>query len=210
VIQKTNISCLVFILLVSFLSSCINSNTAHSELIAREGVFNLSSVDFSKNIYSIEGEWRFIWNQFLEPEDPQWNNPNIIKTYIPGLWKDIIIEDNSLTNTGYCSMQVEVQTPPGYSKFGLKINQVGTAYTLFIDSTELIKNGKPGIDRSTSQGNYQPRIVYFETLKARFTITMHIANFHDPLGGGWTRIYIGSDERISIREYFLLLGFTIF
>ena len=200
-IKKSNLGFIVYVFLISNLTSCINSNTTHSELIAHEGVINLSSVDFSKSIYSIDGEWRFVWNQFLEPEDPQWNNPNIFKTYIPGLWKDIIVEGNSLTNTGYCSIQLEVQTPPDYSKFGLKINQVGTAYTLFIDSAEIIKNGKAGINRSTSNGNYQPRTIYFETVKDRFIITMHIANFHDRLGGAWTRIYIGSNERISIRNY---------
>ena len=192
---------IVFIYLISTIISCSNSNYVDLSHDAHAGVIDLSSVDFSKNIFSLEGEWHFVWDQFLGPEDPRWDGPDISIANIPGLWKDINIDDITLTNTGYCSMQLEVQTPPGTNKFGIKLNQVGTAYTLFIDGVELIKNGEAGTDRTTSQGSYQPRTVYFETLSDQFTITMHIANFHDRLGGVWTRIYFGSNERISIHNY---------
>jgi len=199
--KRFNTGFIIVICLFLTLASYTNSDTIHIPPDAYSGFLDLSNVNFSKNIYSLNGEWRFIWNLFLEPDDPRWHTSDVLMVNIPGLWKEIIVDEEYLQNTGYCSMQLEVKTPPGINNFGLKVNQVGTAYTLFVDDVELIKNGEAGTDRSTSRGCYQPRAVYFKTLTDQFTITMHIANFHDRLGGAWTRMYIGSNERISIRNY---------
>ncbi len=184
---------------IFLLVSCRSSEVP--VLRAEDGCLDLRKVDIAEKPLPLDGEWKFVWKEYLSPDSEEWNNPEITTAVIPGTWNDVSINGTTLPDTGYCSMRLRILLPPGIGGMGIKINNISTAYRLYIDDELFIENGTAGTCREASEGRYQPRTVYFEPEKNEITVTMHISNFHDRLGGAWTRMYIGSAEGISVKHY---------
>lgn len=186
------------ILIISSLS-CRSSDV--SVFLAEDGILDLRNADVDGKTFSLDGEWKFFWKEFLLPDAEAWGRPGITRARIPGTWNDVEIDGDTLPDTGYCSMQLRVLLPPNIGEMGIKVNNVSTAYRLYVDDDLLIENGKAGTCREDSMGRYQPRTVYFDPRGTEVTFTLHISNFHDRVGGAWTRMYIGNAEGISKKHY---------
>ena len=65
---------------VLLLSVCSCAQERRAQPKAVDGILDLSDWDFEKDgIVELGGEWRFVWNQFVEPL--VWATPVIMVTY---------------------------------------------------------------------------------------------------------------------------------
>ncbi|MBM2815064.1 MAG: adenylate/guanylate cyclase [Ignavibacteria bacterium] len=196
------------VFIVAFLAllifSCENN---HKKLpVAKNGVLDLRNWDFEKDgIVRLDGEWEFYWHEFLTAKDfDSVQNKAFIK--VPDVWKGYYWQGIKLPGTGATSYKLKIITNP-YSKrndFAIKINNMGTAYRLYINDSLTGGNGQVGKSSKTSVPQSIPKIYLFYTNEDTITLVANVSNFHYRKGGIWYSINFGlPNDIIQLRETLL-------
>jgi signal transduction histidine kinase len=80
--------------------------------------------------------------------------------------------------------------------FALKIEEMTTAYTLYIDGKPLGSSGRIGRSFDEMTPEFLPKTVYFLPESDTIDIVFHVSNFWNNRGGLWKNIYIGTQAKV--------------
>ncbi|MCB1157060.1 MAG: adenylate/guanylate cyclase domain-containing protein [Leptospiraceae bacterium] len=200
-----------FIYLLLILCLPVNFLTAASK--ATKGLFVLSEPDLqnSKTI-QLYGEWEFYYGEFISPETFL-KNPPEPKHYIqvPALWNEYIYEGKELPGSGYATYHLKVKLVSDGEVFGIRIGDMYSAYSLWINGKLIAKNGEIGKTKENMKAQWLPQTRLFHHQGEELDIVIHISNFHHRKAGTWSDLLLGKAEDIlQVRERAILFELFLF
>ncbi len=169
--------------------------------VAQNGYLDLSTHNFSKKGgVSLQGEWNFFWHSFLDPDQLEISSDKKQSTIkVPGVWNSFEHDQKPIGGQGYGTYYLRVKIPEKYINqlMALRIKDISTAYTLWINGEKKTQVGKPGKNIQSSKPEYKQKVVFFKPQKSIVNIVFHCANFHYTKGGLWENIYLGTSDNIK-------------
>jgi len=166
---------------------------------AVRGLIDLSDWDFTLNgPTELVGEWEFYWQRHLLPTDFSPSPPPAPSGYIfvPGFWNGYRLEGVPLPGTGYATYRLTVRLKPAATPLALRVEEISTAYTIYIDRKPAASVGLAGMTPATTVPRQFPAIVAFQPESDRIEILLQVSNFHHRRGGPWDLITLGSETQI--------------
>ncbi len=179
---------------------------------AKNGVLDLHQWNFDQDgPVELTGEWEFYWSAHLAPEDfadsakPQ--TTGLIK--MPSVWNGYAVAGKKLTGDGFATLRLKVILGDGPNSMALKIMELMTACTVYVNGKTVATVGYPGRDKQSSIPDWRPLVLDFDTTANPLEVILHISNFHHREGGIDRPILLG--EESQIREIVVKKrGFELF
>lgn len=190
----------LLLLLVSACGLVVPQKTAPE---AVGGVLDLSGWDFATGgPVNLSGEWEFYWQQHLEPRDFTGSNPPLRSGFIrvPGYWNGYEVNGKKLSGDGFATYRLRVQLNRTNRHLALRLLEISTAYTLYLDGEKVGASGVAGKDRQTTVPRHSPQIVDFKVEADPMEIILQVSNFHHRRGGIWEVIQMGSEQDIRSMQ----------
>ena len=166
---------------------------------AQNGVLDLRRWNFDKDgPVELTGEWEFYWSAHLAPEDfadsakPQ--KTGLIK--VPSVWNGYPVAGKKLSGDGFATLRLKVLLGEAPSSMALKIMELMTAGTVYINGKAVATVGYPGRDKQSSIPEWRPLVLDFDTTATPLEVIFHISNFHHREGGIDRPILLGEESRI--------------
>lgn len=164
---------------------------------------NIEARDFEK-ITHLDQDWELYWQKLLDPADLQ--DKKIIfdtKQSFPFFWNDIEINGQPLPSNGFLTLRKVVHIPKSFvgKSLGLRVPEMFSAYTLFVNGDVMATNGTVSANPSVYQPQWRPQTVTFKPHETRIEFILQIANFSYALGGGWRKIDFGLADKILSRTH---------
>jgi|GEM_PF-508539 len=220
IINKQNITIKIFIislsasfkplLLITLFILLIACNKYESDKIipkAVKGELDLSGWNFDKNgLIKLKGEWEFYWNHYITPDDVKNNNIPKKTGFInlPGVWYNQKINGKKLHGYGYCSYRLIIKNIKTDKSLSIKIGEMLSAYTLFINGKKIVTAGKPGKNKKKSTPLFYIDNFDLGIPDKNLDIIINISNYHYFTGGIPYSINIGYTKNIQNNEKILL------
>lgn len=175
-------------------------NTCLAVTTAENGQIDLSDIDFSQTQIELNGEWEFYPNTLLHVDQKN-ISPNIVT--VPGLLNKQGFDLNS-----YGSYRIILKH--NYEgKLALKIPDIYTAYSVYINGQLELTKGKVGRSSSESSPRILLNTLRVDDLSKQLEIVIHVSNFEHRKFGINNSIVIGDYNAIS-RTDTILESFDIF
>jgi uncharacterized membrane protein YuzA (DUF378 family) len=170
--------------------------------LVQEGVIDLRSWNFDQEgPVSLDGEWKFFWEQLLFPNEINKETP---ADYIElvSLWNNRYVSSTQLKGQGFATYQAKIKLPKNNSNlWALELPDMYSSYRLFIDGQEVAKNGVVGVKRKDVVAQWLPQTVLFKSSGSVIDIVLHVSNFSHYKGGLNDHIYFGkADQLVAKRE----------
>lgn len=181
---------------------------------AARGILDLRSYDFDRmEPVRLDGEWEFYWERLLEPsalrEGP--DRPAAEYFDVPGIWNGRRSTGGRIGGDGFATFRLRVLTGGPARIRTLKIPVMATSYTLYVDGRRIASNGTVTQSARTTQQQYNPTTVSFESSGTTIELVLHIANYSSDKGGPWNSILLGSEQQIlRKRDLGLLYEYVLF
>ncbi len=166
---------------------------------AVRGVIDLRGWSFKSNgPADLTGEWEFYWQRHLSPADVAQPSSAPEPRYIevPGFWNGYRLDGARLPGTGHATYRLTVLLDPPEAPLALKIEEVSTAYTLYIGPTRAASAGLAGLNAATTVPRQFPAIAAFQPESGRIEILLQVSNFHHRRGGVWDLIKLAPENQI--------------
>jgi PAS domain S-box-containing protein len=179
---------------------------------AIRGLIDLRDWDFRLNgPAELIGEWEFYWQRHLSPADFSQATPPPPSGYInvPGFWNGYRLEGLHLPGTGFATYRLTVRLKPAVAPLALKVEEISTAYTIYIDRNSAASAGLAGRTPATTVPRQFPAIVAFQPESDQVEILLQVSNFHHRRGGPWDLITLGPESQIR-RLNEMRRGFDFF
>lgn len=199
----------VSFVLTVLLAGCGVGSGGESRL--KDGVLDLSDWDFARfGVVGLNGHWGFAWNELLSPSELQAVWPeNFDTATVPDQWIGVAQSDDSFQLHGYATYFLRVLLPPNTPALSLKVRDVGTAYSVYVDGQLVHKAGRVGRDAESTEPGFRRRLVPLPAAQGEeLRIVVHVANFHYRSGGIWEYLVLGASEDVR-RHYELAVGLSI-
>ncbi len=166
---------------------------------AVKGVLDLTDWDFKRDgPVNLTGEYAFYWKQLLTPSDfsiaaaPQ--KPGYIR--VPDYWNNHKVKGEKLPGEGYATYRLKILLNNPSQSLALKILEIATAYTGYVNGRQVCASGVPGKTRETTVPRYYPQIIDFEVESNQIEVLLQVSNFHHRRGGPWAVIQLGEETEI--------------
>jgi signal transduction histidine kinase/BarA-like signal transduction histidine kinase len=186
---------------------CFSFLTVHSlaQPIASQGSIDLSDTDFPvQRSVELNGEWKFYWQQLVLPQQID-STDSFSYVQFPHLWN----EDPSLSSYGYATYGLKIFKPETHLSIALQIPDLYTAYTMYINGTEVAKNGTVATTDEDYIPFWLPKTISIDQFDTdTLQVVLHVSNFKHSKGGIRLPIIIGSEEHLQ-RTRTMKLGYTL-
>ena len=181
------------ILFLIILLNCTEENVNTFQI--QKGKLDLTNWN-TDEIISLDGEWEFYPYQFIEP-NYKIEKSKIEYIKVPGVWNNKI-----KYGQGHGSYRLKIKLPSNIkSNIVIKLQEMGTAYTLFANSKIIAQNGIVGSIKNKSIPQQMPIISDSLPLDKNIELIVHISNFHNRDGGFWYTSLLGDESKIrELRE----------
>ena len=155
---------------------------------AVDGVLDLRVWDYNASFnhtVSISGEWKFYWNQFVQPREFPWNNElPFQKIKIPSAWNGHKINNQELGGKGFATYYLKVLLPDDLVQdLAISVNSIYSAYKLYINNILISGAGEIGISYDSMVPEFRPVVKEFFTQSNELHIVIHVSNFNHHKGG---------------------------
>ncbi|RTE11084.1 ATP-binding protein [Paenibacillus whitsoniae] len=154
-------------------------------------------------IVDLNGPWTLYWQQLLTPERIA-NAPqlNALTVSIPAQWKSYTMNGQVLSNEGYATYRMifTLSQEAAQQPLGLYVNNVASAYRLWVNGQELNGNGIVGTDASLMVARSYPKVQFFVPHSGDNEIVIQVSNFAQRTGGLWESIHLGDAEVIASKH----------
>jgi signal transduction histidine kinase/CheY-like chemotaxis protein len=172
---------------------------AQQTVFPKNGLLDLRQQNLNANVFQLDGEWQFFWNQLLDPKKNP-TTPNSL-TQFPGFWHNIKnSKGESLPSFGYASYRLKILLPDEYEKLAFRIPDFYANYTLYINGELFAKEGQTGTDASNSKPFWLTRTITLDTEADSLDVVLQISNFHLAKGGASKSIYFGSARNLTLTD----------
>jgi len=186
---------LAFILL-NVVSGLNHNSVRSSSVSAKNGMFDLRTVDLSKQApVNLIGEWAFDWNKLLAPSASFDSVPSTF-VKVPHEWYADKVDSQAHSQYGYASYRLQVKVDKVYTQLALKVPNIGTAYKLYVDDTLIAQGGTVSDSQTRGRASYAPGIFLFEPNNDNFMLTLQVSNYDFLWAGMWKELQIGTPERV--------------
>lgn len=193
---------------LGFLSLAVACGTSQGTPAPRasRGHLDLSGWDFHKGgLVSLRGEWSLYWNEFVSPSAV--GPPSTPQAFIevPGSWEDVDVDGNSTTGHGYATYRLRVALPADSPPLALKIIDIGTEFSLYVNGAAIRSAGTVGKSARVSRPAFFSGVVALpSSTQGELDIVLHVSNFHYRTGGLWEHIFLGLPADARKRHEFAL------
>ncbi|MFH2129218.1 MAG: 7TM diverse intracellular signaling domain-containing protein [bacterium] len=212
--KRFTIAVISLIFCLNFLSGCRPDSKQTPPPQIKDGVLDLRNWNLDEDgSVELSGSWLFYWNQLLTEMDVS-EAGSLEQTglyQVPSTWNGYRIDGKPLGGDGFATLVLEVLIQPRDTPLAFKIQDMNTAYNLYVDHQPVASNGIVGISRDTMTPEFRPLTASFTVSGDRFRIILQISNFHHRRGGPWSAIKMGSEKKIEAEamEKLLTNGFLI-
>jgi PAS domain S-box-containing protein len=204
--MKAPLSGILFVpivLLLLFPPACRFTQDTAAPPKAEKGILDLTHWDFEKEgPVFLSGEYEFYWEQFVQPSDFSGpSSPAHIFVNVPGFWSNHLLEGKRLPGQGYATYRLRVLLNGEQQSLALRFQDMGTAFTVFVNGEPLGSMGVPGKNRETTVPRYYPQIMPIRESTNHLDTVFHVSNFHHRRGGIWEAIQLGEETQLrDLRE----------
>lgn len=197
-------SLLIFFIFI--MTGCTNSEpTKQIAPHAHSGVLDLSNWNFEANgQVSLEGEWKFVWNELLSPEKMA-NSKDAHFVSVPDKWSHYIIAEKKLEHKGYGTFSLTLILPQQDQYYGFSFDGVGSAYSLWMDGALLMKSGVVATSKENMVPEKIPQSVFFKSTGEPIELVIQISNFQHKKGGFRNSLCLGFPEQIQNTHHKALI-----
>lgn len=166
------------------------------------GVLDLSEWNVDEGRLSLNGEWEFYWNRLHTNSELQ-SIGTLRKqiVHVPGLWSSYRQDDEALPGQGYATYRLHMIVRDTEQPLSLRLNDIATAYRLFVNDKELFANGTVGTDSKSTVPGYQSSTITFQPPAKEFDLVLQVSNYSYSRGGVWYEIGIGTPEQIDLLSH---------
>ncbi|MBN2807601.1 MAG: response regulator [Prolixibacteraceae bacterium] len=187
----------ILILCALLVQSCSKGSKVKTPQVVA-GSIDLSHWDFERDgTLKLNGDWEFYWNTFLIDSTPNIQNPaSTGYLFVPGLWNNKTINNNSLPGQGYASYRLKIKHNTT-EELAIKYLNAATSCAVYIDSVLLYKAGNPSTSKKHTLPSYRPAVITFSPQNGQSDLVLQIANFHHRKGGQWEPLILGTEKQIS-------------
>jgi signal transduction histidine kinase len=173
---------------------------------AKNGVIDLRQWDLQQHpILKLRGEFDFWPMRFINPSEiDRFAPPKTAQ--VPGDWNSVLADRYLLDGRGYATYRVKIILPEKTAPLSMKLYDISTAYTLFINGQAVKTIGKPDTIPQRATPRYEPTIIDIPTHPPTLELVFHVANFSHRRGGIWENIFLGESEtlkQINLRQHYL-------
>ncbi|MFP7473354.1 ATP-binding protein [Niallia taxi] len=142
--------------------------------LAQNGTLDLRSMEFnSKQTLQLNGEWEFSPNKFLKT-DAQISGGNSEYQTVPGNWNSYM--GNKSFNYGTYRLRILLDENQSYKSFGLKLNKINNASTIFINGEKVGSSGKIAPNEKEHIGTNVPYLVKFKPNSNEIDIVIQVSS----------------------------------
>ena len=98
---------------------------------------------------------------------------------------------------GFGSYRLKILLPETNRDYGIKLEEIGTAFQLFADGKKLAEGGKLADNPEEYRKDYKTRTVYFHPEKEAVEIIVNVCNYGDWVGGLIRKTKFGLREELQ-------------
>jgi adenylate cyclase len=193
---------LIWVVILFLLGSC----TFHSSInpVAKDGILDVRRVIFddSESIY-LDGEWDFYPNLLLSPEEVKQIKSTEFHL-VPGFWKS-----QDAGKIRYATYRLQIINHELPSVFSIRNHEIYSAFRLFVNGIEVMKNGTVSHGKVTEVPSYQPKTVSVHSATDTLDLVLQVSNHHYHRGGITESFVIGRAESL-LRNNITGSGFEFF
>jgi signal transduction histidine kinase/ActR/RegA family two-component response regulator len=153
--------------------------------------FDARQHNFSASSFVLNGQWQFVWQDFVMPEALLQRYTANVK--FPERWN----EQGEYPAKGYATYAATVYLPKDHLSLGIDLPDVYTSYRLYINGALFFANGEPGTTEATTVPRWHPVVLPLPENVDSLHLVFHVANFHHSKGGPYKPIAIGDFETLS-------------
>lgn len=178
--------------------ACFSIQVQASSEIPRavNGVADLQNWDFSRDgSVELKGEWDFYWNQLVSPDSIGIYRKLESYRDFGQLW-DHDLSDN-FDGTGYATYHLKIKIDPKVPMLTLSIPDFYSAYALYLNGSEIAKNGIVGKTKELSKPHWLPLTVDLPETNEKMELVLHISNFRHSKGGASNHIVLGESAQVK-------------
>ncbi|WP_256758439.1 histidine kinase [Cohnella sp. WQ 127256] len=161
-----------------------DQGTGSVKIKAVDGVLDLRELADSPFV-SLAGDWKFTAESFVTPTNFSQKANNV---RVPGPWTP---------DVQWGSYQLIVYLPDHWSDIGLRVRNIWSAHTLYVDGAIISEKGKVATSKQETVPDNPTYEVYFKPGSRQLLITVHVSNFYNARGGIVLPIDIGDAEHIK-------------
>lgn len=181
--------------------------------VAENGVLDLRQWGFeTRGNIELNGRWNFYWQQMVPPSgfSREVPPPPTGLITVPYRWNGFQTGTGKISGTGFATYHLRVLLPAGNHRLGIKLLDMATAFTLYINGKRVAGAGAPGKTRDASTPAYRPQVLDIGRRSGTLDIVCHVSNFHHWQGGFWEPVHLGRFQDIRWqRERNLILVFFL-
>lgn len=161
-----------------------DDDTSAVHIKAVDGILDLRELTGSPFV-SLAGDWKFTAEAFIAPTlfSKEANNVKV-----PGPWAP---------NAQWGSYQITVYLPDHWSDIGLRVRNIWSAHTIYINGTAVSEKGNVAASKKETVPDNPAYEVYFKPDSRQLLITAHVSNFYNARGGIILPIDIGDAEHMK-------------
>ncbi|MBW7456543.1 sensor histidine kinase, partial [Paenibacillus sepulcri] len=174
----------------------------HPDSRAAAGTLDLSGWDFQREgAVSLGGEWEFYWSELLTPDDfREPRKPGLTGYFTsPGYWNREAVKDLSFPAGGYATLRLQVHVKPEEGALALKINNIFTAYRIWVNGEPLASAGTVGTDAKSAVARQivQTAPIRLSSGQDMLEIVIQLSNYSYTKSGFQNNIQLGTSAQIE-------------
>ncbi|CAG7610391.1 Adaptive-response sensory-kinase SasA [Paenibacillus solanacearum] len=149
---------------------------------------------------SLNGPWELYWHRLMEPSDLAGAATEAALTVsIPAQWEAYAIHGQPLSNEGYATYRTTflLSGETAAQPLGLYINNIASAYRLWINGAPMGGIGTVGTDRASMVPRSYPNVYFYVPRPGVNEIVIQVSNYAQRTGGIWENIEMGDAEQIA-------------
>ncbi|WEK54649.1 MAG: histidine kinase [Candidatus Cohnella colombiensis] len=185
-----------------------DKDTSSVEIKAVDGVLDLRELTDRSMLISLAGDWKFTSDSYVPPTNFKNESMNL---QVPGPWS---------SDSQWGSYQLIVYLPDNHSDIGIRVRNIWSAHSLYVNGKKLSEYGKEAPSKQEMSPDNRPYEIYITPDSNKLLITIHVSNFYNARGGIVFPIDIGDatlmkedvqhDIMIEWSAVFCLLLFSVF
>ncbi|MES1220659.1 MAG: ATP-binding protein [Bacteroidota bacterium] len=188
---------ILFIVCIFFAQLCLAKQEPANKPIAKQGVIDLRTQNFSDKPLSLAGEWNFYWNQLLKPGDTTTRSSFI---HYPSLWNNDTVNNQPISSTGYASYKLLVLLPAKRPALSFEIPDVYCEYAFYVNGKLVSQNGHTGTNIHESKPFWSTKIVTIPEHTDTLSLLLQVSNFRHAKGGTYKEIFIGRSDLLTLHH----------
>ena len=180
---------------------------------AAKGAIDLRTWDFlTGEPVRLDGQWAFYWGALIDPNRFLASKPPVPDAFVavPGNWNHTVTRKGSIGGHGLATYRLSVRLPPQSPPLALRMDEVGTAYRLFVNGRQRAAAGRVGENLHASSPGFEFATIPIKEGENRLDLVIQVSNFHYRVAGIWDSIRLGTPGSVAqLRARRLGVGFFL-